>query len=193
MVTLSSEVSVNSTSMLLVIVPAASCSAMQRCPCITYCYRLPTLTRMYMPSLLRSLLPRVFTGYTEITILPCSEFITSLSWYTFIHWWVFFFLKIYHTATGKGVWPLQAFFSQAALCPLLAFPIRRGLSQKGTWLEGVPSWTPVFSQVLVEKPAPASVQWLLAGIQNWNVPCFCKWQKVGGQLEKYLFLACPHT
>lgn len=109
----------------------------------------------------------------------------------------FFFLKIYHTATGKGVWPLQAFFSQAALCPLLTFPIRRGLSQKGAWpegvLEGVPSWTPVFSQVLVEKPAPASVQWLLAGIQNWNAPCFCKWQKVGGQLEEYLFLACPHT
>jgi len=54
----------------------------------------------------------------------------------------------------KGDLALTGILSVGSPFTLLIFPITRGLSQKGVSLEGV-SWTPVLSQVLVEKPALA--------------------------------------
>lgn len=188
-VSLSSEVSVNGKSMLLavpVLHHALPCRDALTSPVAITCLLWPGCTCPACPCLCSQESPQVVQKSLS-SYAPNPR--TPLSWNTFIHWLGFFFLKIYHTATGKGGWPLQAFFSQAALSPLLTL---RGLSQKGAWLEGVPSWTPAFSQVLVEKPAPAWVQWILAGIPNWNSPRFYKWQKVGRELAKYLCLACPH-
>lgn len=92
-------------------------------------YFLAALTRLCMPSLLRSLLSRVFPAWTEITVFALSEFMCPL---ILIHFHpLFFCLKIYCTATQKVIWPLKAFMSQAAFSALLAFPKRRGFSQKG--------------------------------------------------------------
>lgn len=86
---------------------AASCSAIQRCPYITYCYHLPALTRVYVPSLSLSLLPRVSTGCSEITVLVCSES-TYPPILIYFHSLVgFFFLKSITQLLERGVGPYR--------------------------------------------------------------------------------------
>lgn len=132
-VPLPSEVSFNSTSTLLavpVLHHALPLRAALASPCI-FCLLWQGCACPACPGLCFQEPSQVVQKSLSLHYLnSCAP----LSWYTFMHClfvYLFVCLKIYCTAAGKVIWPLKALFSQAAFSLLLAFPNRRGFSQKG--------------------------------------------------------------
>lgn len=153
-VPLPSEVSINSSNMLLA-VPVLNHALPLRLLLHHPLFFLPALSRLCMPSLLMSLLSGVFTG-TEITVFALNSCAT-LSWYTVC---MFVSLKTYCTATEKVIWPLKEFFSQES--SFLMFPSRSGFSQKMQRCSQ--QVLRCLAKCCWVKPAFALEEWLLAGV-----------------------------